>query len=85
MASYSLLIKRSAARELEALPPKDRRRIVRRIQVLAATPRPVGAEKLTGEEKYRLRQGDYRILYTIDDAERAVVVVRIGQRGDVYR
>lgn len=85
MASYSLLIKRSAARELEALPLKERRRIVRRIQVLAATPRRVGAEKLTGEEKYRLRQGDYRILYTIDDAERAVVVVRIGQRGDVYR
>ncbi|OGT97159.1 MAG: hypothetical protein A3I79_01815 [Gemmatimonadetes bacterium RIFCSPLOWO2_02_FULL_71_11] len=85
MASYSLLIKRSAARELEALPLKERRRIVRRIQVLAATPRPVGAEKLTGEEEYRLRQGDYRILYTIDDAERAVVVFKIGQRGDVYR
>jgi mRNA interferase RelE/StbE len=85
VASYSLLIKRSAARELEALPLKERRRIVRRIQVLAATPRPVGAEKLTAEEKYRLRQGDYRILYTIDDAERAVVVVKIGQRGDVYR
>lgn len=85
MASCSLLIKRSAARELEALPLKERRRIVRRIRVLAATPRPVGAEKLTGEEKYRLRQGDYRILYTIDDAERAVVVVKIGQRGDVYR
>ena len=85
MASYSLLIKRCAVRELEALPLKERRRIVRRIQVLAATPRPVGAEKLTGEEKYRLRQGDYRILYTIDDAARAVVVFKIGQRGDVYR
>ena len=85
MASYSLLIKRSAARELEALPLKDRRRIARRIQALATTPRPVGVEKLTGEEKYRLRQGDFRILYTIDDAERAVVVVKVGQRGDVYR
>lgn len=85
MASYSILIKRSAVRELEALPLKDRRRIVRRIQALAGTPRPVGGEKLTGEEKYRVRQGDYRILYTIDDAARTVVVVRIGQRGDVYR
>jgi mRNA interferase RelE/StbE len=85
VASYSLLIKRSAARELEALPLKERRRVIRRIQVLAATPRPVGAEQLTGEEKYRLRQGNYRILYTIDDAESAVVVVKIGKRGDVYR
>jgi len=84
VASYSLLIKRSATRELEALPLKDRRRIVRRIQSLAGTPRPVGGEKLTGEEKYRVRQGDYRILYTIDDAARTVVVVKIGQRGDVY-
>jgi len=57
----------TTARELEALPLKERRRIVRRIQALAATPRPVGAEKLTGEEKYRLRQGDYRMLYTIDE------------------
>ena len=85
MASYSLLIKQSAARELEDLSLKDRRRIVRRIQSLAATPRPVGCEKLTGEDKYRVRQGDFRILYTIDDAKRTVEVVTIGQRGDVYR
>lgn len=85
MASYRILIKRSAAKELERLPLKDRRRIVRRIEDLAATPRPVGAEKLSGEEKYRARQGDYRILFTIDDAERTVMVVKIGQRGDVYR
>ncbi len=85
MASYSVLIKRSAAKELEGLPLKDRRRIVRRIQELAAAPRPVGIEKLTGEEKYRIRQGDYRILYTIDEATRTLIVVRIGQRGDVYR
>ena len=85
MANYSLRIKRSAAKELEALPLKDRRRIVQRIQGLASTPRPVGAEKLSGEEKYRVRQGDYRILFTIDEAERAVMIVKIGQRGDVYR
>ena len=85
VANYSLRIKRSAAKELEALPLKDRRRIVQRIQGLASTPRPVGAEKLSGEEKYRVRQGDYRILFTIDEAERAVMIVKIGQRGDVYR
>ena len=85
MASYSLLIKRSAAKELEDLPLKDRRRIVRRIQDLAADARPAGAEKLTGEDKYRVRQGSYRILYAIDDAARTLMVVKIGQRGDVYR
>ena len=85
MANYRLLIKRSAAKELETPPLKDRRRIVHRIQGLASEPRPVGAEKLSGEEKYRVRQGDYRILFTIDDAERAVMIVKIGQRGDVYR
>jgi mRNA interferase RelE/StbE len=85
VANYRLLIKRSAAKELEALPLKDRRRTVPRIEGLATTPRPSGAEKLSGEEKYRVRQGDYRILFTIDDAERVVMIVRIGQRGDVYR
>lgn len=85
MANYSLRIKRSAAKELETLPLKARRRIVQRIQGLASAPRPVVAEKLSGEEKYRVRQGDYRILFTIDDAERAVMIVKIGQRGDVYR
>ena len=74
MANYSLRIKRSAAKEIEALPPKDRRRIVAKIQALAGNPRPVGPEKLSGEDKYRLRQGDYRILYEIIDAELVVTV-----------
>ncbi len=85
MASYSLFLKRSAAKELEAVPAKDRRRIVGRIEALAADPRPPGVQKLSGAEKYRVRQGNYRILFTIDDAERRVVIVKIGQRGDVYR
>ena len=85
MASYRLLIKPSAARELEAVPPKDRRRIATRIQRLAAEPRPVGAEKLSGQEKYRLRQGDYRILFSLDDADLTVVIVKIGHRREVYR
>lgn len=85
MASYEVLIKRSAAKELEALPTKDRRRIATKIQALANDPRPPQVEKLSGEEKYRLRQGDYRVLYAIDDAARQVTVVKIGHRRDVYR
>jgi mRNA interferase RelE/StbE len=85
MASYSLLIKPSAARELKELPAKDRHRIIARIQGLAGQPRPPNCEKLTGEEKYRLRQGDYRILYSVDDAAKDVTVVKIGHRREVYQ
>ena len=85
MASYSVRIKRSAAKELEAVPSKDRKRIARRIESLATEPRPPGCEKLSGEDKYRLRQGNYRILYEIVDQELIVTVVKIGDRRDVYR
>lgn len=85
MASYSVLLKRSAAKELEGLPLKDRRRVAARIGALGDEPRPPGVEKISGQEKYRIRQGDCRVLYTIDDAALAVTVVKIGHRGDVYR
>ncbi len=85
MASYKLVIRRSAAKDIEALPTKDRRRVVARIQGLATDPRPAGCEKLSGEEKYRVRQGDYRILYEIVDHELIVTVVKVGNRRDVYR
>jgi mRNA interferase RelE/StbE len=85
VASYSVLITRSAAKELERVPTKDRRRIVAKIRTLGENPRPPGSEKLTGDEKYRLRQGDYRILYEIADTELIVTVIRIGNRRDVYR
>lgn len=85
MVSYHVRVKRSAAKEIEALPPKDRRREVARIQSLAGNPRPAGSEKLSGEDKYRLRQGDYRILYEIIDDELIVTVVKVGNRRDVYR
>ena len=85
MASYSILLTRSAAKELEGLPTKDRHRLVTRIAALAADPRPTGAEKLSGADKYRVRQGDYRILYAIEDAALVVTVVRVGHRRDVYR
>ena len=85
MASYKLQIKPSAVKELEALPPKERRRIVSRIQKLATDPRPSGSERLTGQQLFRVRQGNYRILYAIEDAELVLVVVKIGHRRDVYR
>jgi len=85
VASYSILFTRSAAKELERVLTKDRQRIVTRIGTLADNPRPVGAEKLSGDDKYRIRQGDYRILYEIMDAALVVTVVRIGNRREVYR
>jgi mRNA interferase RelE/StbE len=85
VASYSILIVKSAAKELERVPTKDRRRIAAKIAALATDPRPAGAEKLSGEDKYRLRQGDYRILYELVDADLIVTVIRVGNRRDVYR
>jgi mRNA interferase RelE/StbE len=85
VASYRLFIKASAAKELEALPARDRKRVATRIARLASDPRPPGVEKLSGQEKFRLRQGAYRVLYAIADNERSVVIVKIGHRRDVYR
>ena len=85
MASYSIQLTRSAAKELERIPLKDRRRIVDRITALGDDPRPAGSERLSGDDKYRIRQGDYRILYEIVDYELIVAVVRVGHRREVYR
>jgi mRNA interferase RelE/StbE len=84
-ASYSLRIKRSAEKELRRIPKSDLRRIVERIGRLATDPRPPGCEKLFGDNVYRIRQGDYRILYSIDDRERLVDIIKIGHRREVYR
>ncbi len=85
MASYSLVIKRSAAKELEDVPRKDRLRIIERIQALALEPRPAGAEKLAGNDKYRIRQGTYRVVYEVDDDVVVVTVVKVAHRREVYR
>ncbi len=85
MARFSLRIKKSAAKELESVPTQaDRRRIVKRIESLRDNPRPKGAIKLSGSERYRMRQGNYRILYTIEDKELVVYVIKIGDRKDIY-
>ena len=86
MARYSLRIKKSAIKELRAVATKaDRRRIIKRIQSLADDPRPRGSQKLSGNERYRVRQGRYRILYWIEDRELIVYVIKIGDRKNVYR
>ena len=86
MARYKLRIKKSAAKELEAIPRKsDRRRIVTRIEDLADNPRPTGCKRLSGSERYRIRQGPYRIVYAIEDEHLVVYVVKIGDRKNVYR
>lgn len=86
MARFDVLIKPSAVKELEAIPrKKDRRRIVQRVRDLAEDPRPHGRRKLSGQERYRLRQGDYRIVYSIEEKRLIVFVVKIGHRRDVYR
>ena len=86
MAKYRILIKPSAVKEIDAIPfKKDRRRIVERISKLAENPRPPRCEKLSGQDKYRIRQGRYRIVYTIEDQDLVVYVVKVAHRKDVYR
>ena len=87
MAGYRLLIKPSAAKEIEALDQKrDRQRIVNRIAALASEPRPKGSEKLAGAEgRYRIRQGEFRVVYAINDTNQTVEIVKVGHRREVYR
>jgi mRNA interferase RelE/StbE len=86
VARYSVFIKPSARKELEAVGMRrDRQRIVERILSLADDPRPPGVQKLCGADKYRIRCGDYRVVYSIVDDALTVCVVRVGHRGDVYR
>ena len=85
MGLYNLVVKRSVAKDLKAIPKKDVKRIISAIRGLASEPRPPGAKKLSGQDRYRIRQGNYRILYTIEDKKLIVCVVRVGNRRDVYR
>lgn len=85
MARYELIYLPSIAKDLRGLPKTDVRKILRRTESLREDPRPAGAVKLMGQERYRIRQGDYRIIYGIDDGRIIVTVVKIGHRRDVYR
>jgi mRNA interferase RelE/StbE len=85
MAKYRVLIRKSAVDELGRIPKKDLRRMVKRIRSLGDASRPHGCEKLSAQERYRLRQGDYRVVYSIDDSVRTVEIVKIGHRSEIYR
>ena len=85
MGSYSVRIVRSAEKEIAGVTAPLRRLVIARIQALAHDPRPPGCQKLTGEDKYRIRQGDWRIVYLIEDAIVTVTVVRVAHRSVVYR
>jgi mRNA interferase RelE/StbE len=86
VARYEILIKASAAKEIEDVPNrKDRRRIIERIRSLGDDPRSPGCQKLSGQDKYRVRQGVHRIVYSIHDERLVIQVVRVGHRKDVYR
>ena len=85
MESYRVFIKPSAARELEAIPKKDRVRLTTKISNLADNPRPSGSEKLSAQKQYRVRQGRYRVIYSISDAEKTVLVVKVAHRREIYR
>jgi mRNA interferase RelE/StbE len=84
MAKYDVVFKRSVYKDLRSIPNVDVKRILSRIDTLAADPRPPGCEKLSGQERYRIRQGVYRIIYEVVDDQLIVTVVRVGHRGQVY-
>jgi mRNA interferase RelE/StbE len=85
MASYKLVFKKSVSKDLRPIPDKDVARILQRIEELQVNPRPAGSEKLSGQERYRIRQGVYRIIYEIADELLVVTVVKVGHRKYVYK
>jgi len=85
MAAYSLFLKESVQKDFYGIPKRDLRKILTRIKSLANDPRPSGCEKLTGQDRYRIRQGRYRIVYAVQDEEHTVTVVKVGHRKDIYR
>ena len=85
MERYSIVFKKSVLKDLKRIPQKDVRRIVAAIKALADNPRPPQSSKLSGDDKYRLRSGSYRILYAIEDDKLIVCVVKVRHRKDVYR
>ncbi len=85
MAEYSVYFRESVERDFSVIPKQDLRKILSRIEALGADPRPPGHEKLTGQKRYRVRQGSYRIMYSIQDKELTVWVVKVGHRKDIYR
>ena len=85
MANYKLVFRKSVSKDFQAIPNKDVSRILQRIEELQENPRPIGSEKLSGQERYRIRQGVYRIIYEVADELLIVTVVKVGHRKHVYK
>ena len=85
MANYKLVFKKSVAKDLRSIPNKDVARLLQRMQALQENPRPVDSEKLSGQERYRIRQGVHRIIYEVADELVVVTVVKVGHRKHVYK
>ena len=85
MGNYRIVIKKSAAKEIEKIQKQGRIRIVEKIRSLSSDPHPSGSKKLSGKEKYRIRQGNYRILYQVIDDALVINVVKVGHRRDIYK
>ncbi len=85
MAQYKVFFKKSVENDFKSIPKKDLLKILRKIEALQDNPRPKGSEKLTGQERYRLRQGRYRVVYSIQDYELTVWVVKVSNRKEIYR
>jgi len=85
MASYKLAFKKSVAKDLRAIPNPDIKRILSRIEGLAENPRAEDCIKLSGQERYRVRQGDYRIIYEINDGQLVILVIAVGHRSKIYQ
>ena len=84
MAAYKVFFRKSVEKDFSIIPKKDLRKILQRIDMLADDPRPSGCEKLTGQERYRIRQGKYRIVYSIQDNELTIWIVKVGHRSNIY-
>jgi mRNA interferase RelE/StbE len=85
MAEYKIYFKESVEKDFRTIPKKYLQKILLRIEALAKDPRPAGHEKLTGQDRYRVRQGEYRIIYSIQNKDLTIWVVKVGHRKDVYR
>jgi mRNA interferase RelE/StbE len=85
MAEYEIYFRESVEKDFRAIPSKDLKKIIHRLEALSIDPRPPGHERLTGQARYRVRQGLYRIIYSVQDKELTIWVVKVGHRKDVYR
>jgi mRNA interferase RelE/StbE len=85
MAGYKIYFRQSVLKDLAKIPKRELQRIINRIEKLTADPRPRGCEKISGQDRFRIRQGSYRIVYSIQDDELTIWIVKIGHRRDIYR